>query len=101
MIQALLFAALLGQAAPEAEPQTPPEIVRFANGELAQGFELGRGCINRERCGPYIRHIESGEIIMFRDRWIHGYQSTSRGQQMVKVVSRRPAEPPAQTPSEG
>lgn len=67
--------------------QSSPETVRFANGDLAEGYSSGEGCVNEDRCGTFIREEATGQIIMFRDRWIHGYVSTGRGQEVVKQVT--------------
>ena len=77
MFGAMIIALLLDQ--------TAPEIVRFANGELAFGYEAGRGCHAPDECGDFIRHMPTGEIIMYQDQWIDGYQETGRGKEVVKI----------------
>lgn len=62
-----------------------PEIVRFASGELAPGYEAGRGCHAPNECGDFVRNAETGEVIMYQGRWIDGYEETGRGQEVVKT----------------
>lgn len=76
MLNALIMALLVSQGA--------PEIVRFANGDLAEGYESGRGCHAPNECGDFVRHIATGDIIMYQERWIDGYEETGRGQEVVK-----------------
>lgn len=64
--------------------QSEPEIVRFASGELAVGYERGQACHAEDACGEFIRDTSSGVIIMYQDQWVYGYEATGRGQEVVK-----------------
>lgn len=85
----MAIAALIATLA--LQTQGAPEIVRHADGTLSEGYEAGRACNAERRCGPFIREIETGAIVMFNGEWAAGFRETRRGQQVRKL----PAAPTA------
>lgn len=79
---ALAAAILLAQTA-------APQIVRAADGTLAQGYEERRACAGEDRCGPIVVELETGRIIMFDGEWATGFEETGHGQE----VRKRPPPP--------